>query len=176
MGVPRFWTGTLAGALSAPLFILAACGSGNDSVADPPVSPRSTSSSTGTPQRETPEAFIRRWFDEGTKMQNTGDTDAYLAMQRGCRDCAAVASRVGHAYSRGGFYRTKGVRSLRVTSSRASDGKRSLDIAVNLFPTAYATSSKGATEHFDGGPAHFQVQLKQAEASWLVTSFIQVAS
>ncbi len=64
----RILTGTLAGALTAPLLLLAACGGGDDSVADPPVSPSSTSSSTGTPQRETAEAFIRRWaVDENTR-------------------------------------------------------------------------------------------------------------
>jgi hypothetical protein len=177
MGVPRFLIGSLAGTLAAPIVLLAACGGDDAPIADPPVSPRPTSSSpTGTPPQESPEAFIRRWFGEGTKMQNTGDTHAYLAMQRGCRDCVAVATRVKRTYSRGGFYRTKGVRSLRVASSRASDGTRSMDIRVNLYPTVYATSVDGVTEHFDGGPAHFQVRLREAKASWLVASFVQVVS
>ena len=51
----------LAGTLVVPLLILSACGGGDDSVADPPISSAPTSSATGTPQRESAEHFIRRW-------------------------------------------------------------------------------------------------------------------
>jgi len=62
MGVPRFLIGSLAGALAAPIVLLAACGGDDASIADPPVSPRPTSSSpTGTPPQESPEAFFRRF-------------------------------------------------------------------------------------------------------------------
>ncbi len=69
MGAPGRLAGILAGALAAPL-LLSACG-GDDSVADPPVSSAPTSSPTGTPHRESPEHFIRRWAAERA-MQNTG--------------------------------------------------------------------------------------------------------
>jgi len=168
MDVPRY----LTGALVAPLLLLAACGGDDTSIADPPISPGSPSSSPTTPQRESPEHFIRRWFAEGTAMQNTGDVQTYLAMQRACRDCMAVASRVKRAYARGGFYKTKGVRTLRITSSR----KHTLDVTVDLFPTTYATSATAPSEHFDGGPEHFQVRLTPSANSWLVASFVQVTS
>ncbi len=54
----------LAGTLVVPLLILSACGGGDDSIADPPISSAPTSSATGTPQRESAEHFIRRWTKE----------------------------------------------------------------------------------------------------------------
>jgi hypothetical protein len=168
---------TLAGALAAPLLLLAACGGGDTSIADPPISPGSTTSSpTDQPHRESPEHFIRRWFDAGTKMQNSGKTRSYVALQDRCSDCVTVADRVERTYAAGGYFKTRGVRDFRVTSSAADGNTRLMDVRVDLFPTTYLEHSGGTVKHFTGGPAHFQVGLKPSGESWLVTSFVQVAS
>jgi hypothetical protein len=164
----------LAAALAAPLLLLAACGDDGDSIADPPIS--SAPSSPATPQRETPEHFIRRWFSVGTRMQNTGDPDRYLAMQRDCRGCTAVANKVTSAYGHGGFYKTRGVRDLRVSSNEQAPAGRRLVVLVDLYPTTFKTSASAAPQHFHGGPATFQVSIASAEPTWLVTDFVQVAS
>src|SRR3954447_10747806 len=106
MGVPRIVTGILARALTVPL--LTACGGSGVSIADPPVSPTSTSSPTGTPQRETPEHFIRRWAAEDTRIQRTGDTATFREMSDGCKGCLELADLVDQIYGAGGFIHTRG--------------------------------------------------------------------
>ena len=103
MGIPRFLTGILA----APL-LLSACGGGGDSVADPPVSPSSTSSSTATPQRESPEDFIRRFVSVSNTREMRGNTDTYLALTSRCTPCRALAEQIGRARSNGGYYHSQG--------------------------------------------------------------------
>ena len=89
MGVRRRSTGAVhaihAGVTSClVVLLLAGCGGGDDdSVADPPVAP-ATSSPTASPQRESPEHFIRRWAAEDTRMQNTGETANFRDMSHGC--------------------------------------------------------------------------------------------
>jgi hypothetical protein len=168
----------LAGTLAVPLLVVAltACGGGDDSVADPPISSPPTSSPTQAPHRESAEHFIRRWFQAGTQMQNSGETEAYRKMQRGCRGCMDVAARVKKTYARGGFFRTKGVRTLHIDSTSASRGKLVVDLSVDLYPTTYRDRAGAKAKHFHGGPARFQVTLRRAEASWLVASFVEIAS
>jgi hypothetical protein len=163
---------TLAALLATPC-LLSACGGGS-SVADPPVSssPPSSSPTTPTPAHETPEHFIKRWLDIGTRMQNTGVTGEYISMTRHCGDCSAVAAKVAHAYAAGGYYKTRGVRTAKV----ASRHNHTFDLVVTFYATTYATSSSSSTQHFDGGQERFQVGLIHHGMSWLVTSFVQVAS
>ena len=170
MGIPRFLTGILA----APL-LLSACGGGSDSVADPPVSPSSTSSSTATPQRESARDFVRHWVEEDTRMQNSGDTTAFRAMSMGCRGCDAVADRVDSIYDAGGSVHTEGWSLLRVHESTRSGGTRTFELIVNSAPTTY-TPAKGATpKHLAGGREHFQIQVMPANGSWTVGQFVQVS-
>src|SRR3954463_3747301 len=94
--------------LAAPLLlavlvaVLAGCGGGDDSVADPPISSAPTSSPT-TQERETPEQFIRRWANAEKAMENTGDTAEYLALSHGCKACRQLADKVHDYYAAGGF-------------------------------------------------------------------------
>jgi hypothetical protein len=167
----------LAGALLAPLLVLSACGGDHTSVADPPVSPTSPSASaTDPPHRESAKAFIRRWFDAGTEMQNSGHTTAYRALQLGCSDCKAVADRVDKAYAAGGYYKTRGVRSLKFVARTGPKSMPTLEVQVDLAATTFVERKGAPTQHFTGGPAHFEVGLKASRQSWLVTSFVQVAS
>jgi hypothetical protein len=164
---------TLAGALSAPLLLLAACGGDDTSVADPPVSPGSTSSSpTAPPQRETPEHFIRRWAAEDTKIQRTGKTSTFRAMSKGCAGCTKLANLVDRIYSHGGYVRTKGWRITKISRDRSN----TFDLFVFASATTYSESSSGAVHHLPSGPAHFQLVLESAGTSWNVTSLLQIAS
>ena len=116
MGVPRSTASTLAGALAAPLLLLAACGGDDTSVADPPISPESTTSSpTQEPQQESAEHFIRRWADAEQEMQNTGSTRKYLDMSKGCKACEVLARTVHRYYVRGGYIHWNGwdIKSIR---------------------------------------------------------------
>lgn len=167
----------LTGALLAPLLTVSACGGGDSSVAAPPISPEpSTSSPTQAPERESPQHFIRRWFDSGTRMQNTGKTSAYRSLQDGCSDCVAVASRVEKAYAAGGYFKTGGVRELHVIDIKGSENHPTVDVKVKLAPTIYLEERGAEPKHFTGGVAYFQIGLELSDEDWLVTRFVQVAT
>jgi hypothetical protein len=87
-----------------------------------------------------------------------------------------VADRVDKTYAAGGYYKTRGVRSLKLVARRGPKSKPTLDVEVDLAATTFVERNGATTQHFTGGPAHFQVALEAFRQSWLVTSFVQVAS
>ncbi len=165
----------LAGALTAPVFVLAACG-GGDSVADPPVSSPPTSSPTQPPKHESPEAFIRRWAAEDSRMQNTGDTHDFRAMSKSCSGCDSVADRVDSIYEAGGKIRTRGWALVRVYESDRGVTSRTMELIVDSAPTTYSPSRGASPRHLEGGREHFQVRLEATRHSWLVSEFVQIGS
>lgn len=175
MRPPRILTGTLAGALTAPLFLLAACGGGDDSVADPPVSPSSTSSSTGTPQRETAEAFIRRFVSISNAMEMRGSTKEYLALTSDCKPCRSLARQIGSARREGGFYRSRGwsIESMQVHVPR-NVGR--VNVAVKSAPTSFKTSADASVQHYSGGDFTFRIAIRRSGSTWEVTNVAQVAT
>lgn len=176
MRPPRILTGTLAGAFTAPLFLLAACGGGEDSVADPPVSPSSTSSSTGTPQRETAEAFIRRFAKIEQAMESTGVLGEYAKLTRRCKECGDLAAQVHGFYRAGGYVHWAGwtIKSIRPYAS----GERPHSYAVSVIsaPTEYRESNGSPVRHLPGGPATEIISLKNVNGSWEVTGRAKLAT
>ena len=165
---------TLALGLAAPLLLpllLSACGGGDDSVADPPISSAPTSSPTRSP-RESPEHFIRRWAAEDTKIQRTGETARFREMSRGCKGCLKLAGLVERIYENGGFIHTAGwtVRGI----SRVSSDTYLLRVFTSA--TTYSESAGAAVRHLPSGPARFQLELAKNGNSWRVASLVQVAS
>jgi hypothetical protein len=164
---------TLVGALLAPVLLLGACGSGNDSVADPPISNSPSSSSpTKPPRRESPEHFIRRWAIEDTRIQLTGDTRRFRRMSQGCRGCAKFANLVDRIYSHGGYIRTKGWHVRKISPVRSE----SFDLFVFAAATTYAESANSPPQHLPAGRAQFRLTLRPKGASWNVSSLVQVDS
>ena len=161
----------ITGALTAPLLLLAACGGGDDSVADPPVS-SATSSPTQAPHRESPEHFIRRWAEEDTRIQQTGDTEQFRAMSRDCEGCLKLADLVDHIYQAGGFIRTRGWTVRRISAESGSL------YALDVFSarTTYSKSKGGVVRHLPSGLARFELHVRYMKDSWNVTSLVQVAS
>jgi hypothetical protein len=158
----------LAGILAAPL-LLSACGGGDDSVADPPISSAPTSSATGTPQRESAEHFIRRWADVEQTMENTGETAEYLMLSRGCEPCRRLSSQVSGYYRDGGFVHWGGWEILSIKSYPDQPGY-SFAVHSNSSPTRYRRSSGSPLEHFSGGSITYVLALKRSENSWVVTN------
>src|SRR5262245_59807061 len=106
MGVRRVLPAILAGALTS--LLLSACGGGDDSIADPPISSAPTSSPTTSSARETPEHFIRRFVAVSNSMEMRGPTDRYMALTLRCKPCRALAQQIETARSHGGFYHSTG--------------------------------------------------------------------
>jgi hypothetical protein len=164
---------TTAGLVLAPvLLVLSACGGGDDSVADPPVSSAPTSSPTASTGHESPEHFIRRWAAEDARIQQTGDTARFRAMSHGCKGCAKLADLVDRIYEAGGYIHTRGwqVRSI------SKQGRNTYALRVFTSSTTYTKSEGGKPRHLPSGPAEFQLQLQWTTQAWRVTSLVQVAT
>lgn len=161
----------LVGLVAALGLLLAGCG-GDSSVADPPIASSPTSSATGDPPaHETAEHFIRRWVAEDTRIQQTGQTDRFRQMSRGCRGCIRLANLVDRIYRNGGFVHTRGWRIERIAGSTGN----TFDLFVYAAPTTYANAQGASVRHLKKGPAHFQLKLAEPH-DWHVSSLVQVSS
>ena len=80
--------------------------SGSASTSAAPESP--STSTSPSPEAETAEEFIRRWVEVGNAMQNSGDTDEYRSLSRGCTACIATADQIDQIYKDGGRVETAG--------------------------------------------------------------------
>jgi hypothetical protein len=166
MSVRRLATGILA----VPL-LLSACGGGDDSVADPPISSAPTSSATGTPPRESAEHFIRRWADAEQAMENTGRTTLYARMTPGCAACASLIKDVKRFYSAGGFIRWGGLRVISIRRSHDNpDGTTTYVVQTDSTPTKYRESSSGPVRRIKGGLTKEQVSLKRIGGELVVVA------
>ena len=165
-----------AGALTAPLLLLAACGGGDTSVADPPVSPSPPSSSASTPQHESPEAFIHRWADAEKRMENTGETQEYLALSPGCVACRQLARTVSTYYAAGGYVHWGGWRILWIKVNSRKGAFTTYAVRNKSLPTTYKKSAQARIHNFFGGVTTELLQLHQADGLWYLTSKAELAS
>ncbi|PUA82474.1 hypothetical protein [Nocardioides currus] len=166
----------LAVALLVPLVLLSACT--ND---DPEPKMPETSSSTPSPTEssstaapETPEAFIRRWAALEAEMERSGDTTAYLQLQKGCSACTDLARTVDGYYKAGGFVRWAG---WTIGSVRAypPGGEGAYAVKVSSPPTEYKESKGGALKTLPGGRSTKIITLAPAGDSWVVTDKAELA-
>lgn len=168
----------LAGTLAVPLLVVAltACGGGDDSVADPPISSPPTSSPTQAPHRESAEHFIRRWAAAEKQMENTGQTDAYLAISAKCRACRELAADVHRYYSAGGMIQWGGWHFLSLRSEGTNGADRVFVARVQSAPTRYKVSASSPLRRLTGGPTTHQLTIGKVAGSWQMLVKAQVAS
>jgi hypothetical protein len=167
----------LTGALLAPLLMVSACGGGDSSVADPPVSPTTASSSpTGQPQRETPKAFIRRWTIEEKRMENTGETGDYLDISRGCAACQKLATQVKGFYAAGGFVRWGGWKILSIKANSTHGKTITYAVRNKSLPTTYREAGNAPVKHLSGGVTTELLALEVKGKSWNLVSKAELAS
>ena len=167
----------LAGALLAPLLVLSACGGDDASVADPPVSPTSPSTSTADPpHRESAKAFIRRWAVAERKMENTGQADAYLAISRGCDACKKLANQIEGFYAAGGFVQWGGWEILSIRPNSKMGKTVTFAVRNRSLPTRYKESSDGPLKHLAGGTTTELLRLESQGNTWNLVSKAELAS
>jgi hypothetical protein len=108
-------------------------------------------------------------------MQNTGETDDYLAISEGCRPCRDIASRVQGMFASGGYVKTDGWSIDRVIDRSGSTGGKVLDLRVTSAPTVLKESRTAKEQTLPGGEVVFRLRLN-SKAPWQVTQLTQVAS
>jgi hypothetical protein len=163
------------GALAAPLLLLPACGGHDASVADPPVAP-STSSPPDPPKRETPEHFIRRWAAAEKKMENTGNTRAYLSMSQGCSACSKLANEVARFYAAGGYIDWGGWRITGIRVNSRNGHEITYAVRNRSLPTSYRESSSGPEKRLPGGVSTELLALERTTRGWQMRSKAELAS
>jgi hypothetical protein len=177
MGVPRSVTRALAGVLAAPVVLVAACGGGDTSIADPPISPHPTTSSpTQQPHRESPEHFIRRFATVERRMENTGQIGAYLKLTRTCNECRDLAEQVRGFYGSGGYIHWGGWEIQAIHPYSSGDKPNSYAVRVNSASTRYRESGTGPVKHLAGGPATEILSIKWLDSSWVVSGRARLSS
>ena len=168
---------TLA-ALLAASFCMSACG-GSSSVADPPVSSHTTSSAPTTqpPAHETPEHFIRRFYEAEREMENSGRTAAYSSLISNCRPCDGLINQVRSFYSAGGFIKWGGltIDSIKVFSYNTQQGP-SFSVEFTARPTHYRTSSTASLKTLPGGQSTDVLTLHKTSDSWEVAARARLSS
>jgi hypothetical protein len=159
----------LATSLAAPLLLLAGCGSDN-SVADPPPLSPPTSYPTHAPKRESPEHFIRRFYEAERRMENTGQTRQYRSMSARCKPCASLVARVRSIYRAGGYIHWGGLTLRSISETKSTAVGRTFSIRFDARPTRYKEAEGSPVNSLPGGPSVDLLTLTRHSRSWVVTA------
>jgi hypothetical protein len=158
---------TLAAALAAGV-LLAGCSDDPEPTFEPPASPSPSESETSSaePEAQSPEEFIREWFELNTEMQNSGETDEFLRVSRGCRPCSGLAKRVKRIYGDGGFIEIASQDVVEMDLGSRSSTIKQFDVVVQTAPTRYRESEGADLANYDGGRATYQLTIIREGDTW----------
>jgi hypothetical protein len=158
---------------------LAGCTDGGSSSADPPTATPTVSSGTVAPsaaaERETPEAFVRRWVRLNTDMQNSGRTERFEAACPESGSCRQLVRLVRSYYDAGGYLKTGRWTVLFVHELGHRGSRIQVATDIRSAPTEFKRSAGSPVEHFDGGVTHNQLVLHPSATGWLIEEWTQEA-
>lgn len=136
--------------------------------------PRATTASSAAPATSEPprppdaESAIRAWLDALLKMQNTGDTEPFLALStKDCEYCTKFATRVRNVYAAGGTAKIEPTE-LKNISPLRGDSKTEYVVQFVSGPGIVHTTADAEPEKFRGGRQTFIVTVRNEGGSWLV--------
>ncbi len=135
-------------------------------------SPTPTPSETSPVEKESAEDFIRRWAQVEMEMENSGDTEEYLALSPGCRACTDLATTVEGYYAAGGFVNWGGWDIQRIVPKRGQ--RLTYQVYVDSRPTKYKARRGAAVSTLKGGPDVKLMRLRRAQGGWVVVYKAQV--
>lgn len=160
-------------ALAAAALLISGCSDDPEPRFEPPPSPSpSESETTAEPEAQSPEAFIREWFELNTEMQNTGETSAFLSASRNCTPCDDLAKRVERIYQRGGFVDIESQDVRDITPGSRSATIKQFDVVVFATPTRYREAAGGQMQSYAGGRADVQVTLVKYNDGWAMENLV----
>jgi hypothetical protein len=159
----------LAALICCGLLSLSGCSDDSSSSADPP-SPTptaSTSDASPTPEPETPEEFVRRWVEVDREMQNSGDTQGFRSISKGCTPCKGLADQVEQIYDAGGYVKTDGLEILRLEAGSKDDNDQvSVHMWVNSTRTELRESADADVQQLPGGRLQYVITIRETAAGW----------
>ncbi|WP_110241001.1 hypothetical protein [Nocardioides gilvus] len=136
---------------------------------EPKLAPEPSATPSVVAKEETAEEFIRRWAELEREMQNTGETEEYRAITKGCESCGRLADRVEKIYAGGGFVNTKGGTVDRV---EALDATQHL-VWMNNAPTTYRDSKDAPEKGYPGNDAKYVVTVKVTADGHILTNMLK---
>jgi hypothetical protein len=158
---------TAAALLTAGL-LLAGCSDDPEPRFEPTETPSPTeTSSAAEPEAQSPEEFIRDWFEAGTDMQNSGETGTFLSLSDGCDACERFAADVEGVYKAGGFIRIKSEVVRRVEPV----GGDAFEVTVVASPTTFRETAGSKPGSFPGGPNTYRVTVVERAGQWRVADY-----
>jgi hypothetical protein len=169
-------------ALVAVLMLAGCSGDDPDPVADPTATasspaPAGEPTVSATPesseQRESAEAFIRRWFELYRDLQETGQSESFVAVSRTCDACAATVDRFRTIYAAGGEIRGGRIAVTRLQRVGETKNSETWVAHVSTTPTRYRESASAAWQRLDGGDGAFRLVLREHATSYVVGELFQ---
>ncbi|WP_182375931.1 DUF6318 family protein [Nocardioides sp. WS12] len=120
---------------------------------------------TEAPKGETAKQFIRRWVALSNRMQETGQTEAFLAVAGpDCDSCHEYADQVAKIYENDG-YLTGGTE--QILSLRAESATQWV-VVMNAEPTEYAEAKGAEPKSLAGGKYKSRLYLAHVDGKWIV--------
>ncbi|KRA37346.1 hypothetical protein ASD81_01005 [Nocardioides sp. Root614] len=159
---------------------LSACDGGND-----PADPMSTWTPSGTvetpsttaptvdpltvaPEGETARQFIRRWVTLGNRMQETGETKAFLALAGpDCKSCRDYAAQIDEIYANSGSITSAGSKVI----AAKHDGGDQWTVTLEGAPTKYVESKGAEEETLPGGRYELVLYIVEVDGAWIVGEY-----
>ena len=136
-------------------------------------SPSPTATESETPEAESAEDFIRRWSDELQKMQATGETEAFAALNSDCESCSAAIARIEEIYAGGGTVRWGGYEILSIRPHGKAPNQ--FEVKVDSPPTRVREGPDGKWENLPGGRFTRLMELAEVDGGWVVTRTAELA-
>lgn len=120
---------------------------------------------TEAPEGETAQEFIRRWVALSNRMQETGETEAFLAVAGpDCDPCRDYAKRIQDIYDNDGYFRGGTERILSFKKESATQWV----VTLKAEPTEYAEAEGAEPERITGGKYRSRLYLARVDGRWIV--------
>lgn len=123
-------------------------------------------------KEETAEEFIRRWAKVEQEMQNTGETEEYRAITRGCPSCNSLADKMEEIYRDGGWVKSGEIEVRRVREE--SPGQYL--VRLHVSPTTHRLTESGPDGGFPGGKDLVQLNLERTPSGWNLSYYTRRAA
>lgn len=165
---------TAAALLAAALLLVGCSDDPEPRFESPPSSSPSEPQTSAEPDAQTPEEFIREWFELNTEMQNSGETAEFMAASQGCGPCATLAKRVTSIYDSGGAVRLDRQEVDRVKSVASAADLEQFNVTVSASPTFVRETPSGTFQRLPGGPNLYRVTIVAKDDRWLMQNLLDV--
>ena len=131
--------------------------------------------SSEQPEAQSAEEFIEDWVDLQRDMQNTGETEAFLAVSDKCIACVQLADLVTRYYDAGGYVETQGW-TLRVLNQLSRTGRTiEFEAEIKSAPTVYLEEAGGTVEHLPSGQGKERFVVRSTDGGWQMIEIAEIA-